>query len=274
MDAEGTIRLADWIKMNSNMTKVSKDLGVTRPTAYKYVKDYDSGLTGSIPEDVLEYFDELLSQDVGAGAEELLRLKDRLAETRERLEEYTKEQLDLIGRCAELESKYYSGGFSMKDEDELNSLRERLRNIDVRIVKDEEVIADLSDVIARSERVGSPALHFKSAYKIQSRCYMEGGRCMVVHDGGYYNPMYGSALACKFVLHLYTVINSEFVRIGTYEHPKDRDFIMIDDVLLSAPLYYTITRLDGIYDDSDFEAGEYTTDISYSTGMCELKQKK
>ena len=267
-------KVADWIKANSNMTRVTKELGVTRPTAYKYVESYDSGNIESVPEKVREYFEMILSQDISLNVNELSKLEAKLRETRDRLEELTAEQLDLIGQCVELEKKLYGNTFTMKDEGLYGSLKERLRSIDIRISKDEESIADLSKRIATFKDVGAPTLNFRSAYKIQSKCYMEDGKCTVVHNGEYYFPNYQKFQGYKFVLYLYTTIDSEFVRIGTYECEKGRNFFVIDDAPFSAPLYYMIVRLDGIYDESDFEAGEYTTDINYTTGMCELKQKK
>jgi hypothetical protein len=92
-----------------------------------------------------------------------------------------------------------------------------------------------------------PAVTYKSANvpssnrwnegEIRTLSVSEGGRTMVVFDGGF-DPRYNLVLSLK--------IEGELHPIGEYRHAESRGFFVIDDVVPCKDLFYEVSYYDGI----------------------------
>lgn len=63
MEENNRPSISEWIKSNSSVSKVAADLNITRPTAYKYIEKYDAGEYNKLPQSVIAYFEQRLSND-------------------------------------------------------------------------------------------------------------------------------------------------------------------------------------------------------------------
>lgn len=126
----------------------------------------------------------------------------------------------------------------------------------------------------------------RDVFKIKSSCYIEDGRCMVVHTGDETND-YDEDVQLHpekrtyYRLHLYSKIGNEFAHLGEYKPVPNRNFFIIDEVVLSAPLYYNIVAciVDPQFNEWDqLKEGDdpplVETSGANCTGICELKQMK
>ena len=102
----------------------------------------------------------------------------------------------------------------------------------------------------------------------QSKCFFENGKCMVIHNGPLYEDRYYEPL-------LYSKVGYEYVLLGSYRPAKKRHFFIIDDVVFTASLYYTVTGYDwdpvGDVVDEEDPNMRYVARKELMTGMCELK---
>ncbi len=274
MNNNEQVKISDWVQMNSSVTKVADDLNLSRPTVYKYMRAYDRGVKDQIPEEVIAYFDQKISSsDSITSLQVKLRLKSEIANLTDKayqLSERLKRLMDLSAelekRLIEIKQSNFDSRAALMLEQELIEKKKQLQSYSVQYEHIQDTISKLSMELASYEQTKILPSVSKKLYKIQSRCFFEGGRCMVIHSGERNEDV-------EYHLHLYSKIDSEYVYLGSYSVVDKRNYFMIDDVLLSAPLYYEIIGYDNDY------PGPGWDDILFpiegkTTGMCELKQRK
>ncbi|WP_400204892.1 hypothetical protein [Methanomethylophilus alvi] len=276
MENETTMKIADWIKMNSNVSKIANDFGVSRPTMYKYIENYDAGQKDALPENVRTFFDEKLSEEDGTTIE---RIKDELKEQIATLEKeyscFAAKIKNQMARYEEFKLAKDTAGDLTKEEAIERDMKQKMMEVEIQhssamLDHLQSRLDEFQRRLAQYEAVKVPILETKSVFKIKSRCYFEDRKCMVFHTGPQYEERH-------YYLHLYIKIDNEYAMVGTYQQEKDRNFFIIDDVFFSAPLYYDVTGYDEdprYQWDDDEEGVPLMTSPDLTTGMCELKQKK
>ena len=276
MNDEEKMKIADAIKMNSSVTKVADDLDLSRPTVYKYMEAYDNG-SRDLPENVLAYFDKMVSS---SDSITVLHIKIKLKEEIMRLNAKSKiisERMESLMEKSAIVEKDLVNSQNNPDANprdlillkhELDRLNENRQQLNVQYEDTQQRISALSAELATYEKTNTiSVIPTNNLNKIQSRCYIENGRCMVVHNARCDEDE-------KCTLHLYVKIDSEFVHLESYETGEGKSFFIIDDVLLSAPLYYEIIMYRSSGFDPEFDEEVFTASKDMTTGMCELKQRK
>ena len=289
-----------WVEDNSSVSAVAAELGRTRPTIYKYMEKFDSGELEKLPEDVVTYFEQKLASEDDP---KYLRKKMDLVETtvilRKKLEIEESHMTELMAKREQIMFQIDFIEKASKDNpDELKKLNDMKIELEVISKESMKCSQSVNEVRARLhevERELSELEHTKyiptstkQIFNIKSSCFIENGKCMVVHTGDktttvtvnngpeQQEPLY-------YRLHLYAKVGNEYAHLGDYLPVKNRNFFIIYDVFLSAPLYYNIVACvedPGIDDEEgefarpDGEPNLIELSGSDSTGMCELKQKK
>ena len=278
MEKQQTMKIADWITMNSNKSKIANELGINRPTLYNYIEKYDAGQKNSIPEKVRIFFDTKLAEEDGSTVERIkedliTRTMELEREIRDRtfdLEEIVKKNnlIDLqikslfegpLEPSKELLSELKSS--KTENETQINVISAEINNLT-------HVLDSERKKLAQYEQIKVPILETSNLFKLKSQCFIENGRCMVFHNGEQKDDRH-------YILNLYIKFDDGYCCVGSYYQVKDRNFFLIDDVFLSAPLYYNITGYDDDPRVPEEERGSWmTTSPDLTTGMCELKQRR
>jgi len=269
------VKIADWVKMNSSVTKVAEDLNLSRPTVYKYMEVYDRGDKDQIPQEVVAYFDKMISDsDSTTVLQVKLKLKEEILALRNQAAEISKRLEELMAISAEQESRLVALKAADVDSREALHLTENLRNI-----KNESYSLTIQyrDIQARIEVLSKELASYeqtkvlpspsKKLYKIQSKCFFEDKKCMVIYNGDHCEDS-------EYRLYLYAKLDSDYIFLKSYTDTESWNYFIIDDVLFSAPLYYEICRLgfDGSFDSDGYPSMSPIKDET--TGMCEFKQRK
>ena len=269
------VKIADWVKMNSSVTKVADDLNLSRPTVYKYMEAYDKGDKDLIPEEVVAYFDKMVFDSDSITTlqvklklkEEILMLNDKAAEISYRLKEMMEVSAEYESRLVELKSVDGDSREALLLMEKLSQLKKETSTLSVNYENIQDRIEHLSRELAFYEQAKVLPSSSKKLYKIQSKCYFEDKKCMVIYNGEHCEDS-------EYRLYLYAKLDSDYVFLKYYTDKEMWNYFIIDDVLFSAPLYYEICRCS--YDGSvDFDGTPIMTpDKDETTGMCELKQRK
>ena len=289
-----------WVEENSSVSAVAADLGFTRPTVYKYMEKYDKGEVDKLPNDVVIYFEQKLTPKDDP---KYIRMKRELMDMSmmmaSRVEMEKARMSDLLDKKAELSHEIaVFEKTSKEDAEALETIKKMRINLDVLetecmrcsdiMHKSEEKLAEINVKLSELENVKIVPSTTKPIFTIKSSCFIENGKCMVVHTGDSTIPVSvnngpETREPVYYRLHLYAKIDNEYAHLGDYLPVKNRNFFIIDDVFLSAPLYYNIVACveDPGFDDEegefarpDGEPNLIELSGSDSTGMCELKQKK
>lgn len=269
-------KIGGWIKANSSITKVAEDLGVSRPTVYKYIESYDGGRRDSLPPNVRDYFDERLNSGFSSSQLDVVAdLRDEIADLKEQTAESSDELMDVSKILAKLSveldrAKEIGDSKAVSDIKKIIDTHMQRRNhLEVTISNNLATIEQLSKRLAEAEGlkvIADPLIDPK--HGIQSKCFFENGKCMVIHNGPLYENRY-------YELLLYSKVGYEYVLLGAYRPAKKRHFFIIDDVVFTAPLYYTVTGYDwdpvGDVVDEEDPNMRYVARKELMTGMCELK---
>ena len=269
------VKIADWVKMNSSVTKVADDLNLSRPTVYTYMEAYDKGDKDLIPEEVVAYFDKMVFDSDSITTlqvklklkEEILMLNDKAAEISYRLKEMMEVSAEYESRLVELKSVDGDSREALLLMEKLSQLKKETSTLSVNYENIQDRIEHLSRELAFYEQAKVLPSSSKKLYKIQSKCYFEDKKCMVIYNGEHCEDS-------EYRLYLYAKLDSDYVFLKYYTDKEMWNYFIIDDVLFSAPLYYEICRCS--YDGSvDFDGTPIMTpDKDETTGMCELKQRK
>ena len=287
--------IAEWVKTNYSVSALAADLNLSRPTVYKYMEKYDEGERESLPEDVVEYFDRKLMREDDP---RLLAMKKSLTESLMKLQSKSNvlqhRMADLEDRKATVTHQLESMKSLMTTNPDISMKLDKLR-IESEVVSRESMACSqsLNEVSERLAYVkhqlsslgekGFVESKEKPMFSIKSRCYIEGGKCMVVHTGESTTSYSGHEEHLYYRLHLYAKVEDEFAHLGDYAPVPNRNFFIIDDVFLSAPLYYNIVTC--VADDSrsdrfagclDLDEGSFLVEMAgiNCTGLCELKPRK
>ena len=57
------MNIAHMLRVRGKLSDVAESLGISRPSLYKYMQLYDKGTTDQIPPDVLNYFNDIASDE-------------------------------------------------------------------------------------------------------------------------------------------------------------------------------------------------------------------
>ena len=262
------LKISELIKHHPGVKKMAEDLGVSRPTLYKYMNSYDRGDTHLVPPDIVDRFDNILSgADASDSKDTSASIKERLVNLRKVFVECNNHQFELIEQLDSYEKEYRSDP-SPELQSTIDNIQRSLWSLDLQQKKRRDTIRELSGRLSAIDGTPGSALDFLENYEVSSSHYIENGRCMVVHDGD-------QAPGRRFFLHLYAFVGIGFSCIGTYDTVEGRNFFMIDDAILSAPLYYRIVGYEPDQDgDYDFHGIRYSAVSGLDTGMCEISHRK
>ncbi len=269
------VKIADLVKMNSSVTKVSDDLNLSRPTVYKYMEAYDRGNKDHIPQEVVVYFDKMVSDfDPTTSQQVIHKLKNEIILSNDMADDISSRLKIIMKISVEYERRLLELKATDGDSKEVLHLTEKLREINsernslnVRYGDIQNRIAVLSRELAFYEQTKVFPSSSKKLYKIQSKCFFEDKKCMIIYNGERCEDT-------EYRLFLYAKLDSDYVFLKYYTDVKGWNYFIIDDVLFSAPLYYEICRCS--YDGStDYDGTPIMSlDKDETTGMCELKQRK
>lgn len=283
-----------WIEENSSVSAVAADLNLSRPTIYKYVDKFDKGDVDKLPESVVAYFEQKLTPKDDPKLirmkmnleDESLMMASRIKMEKARLSELLLKRDEVVRQISVLEKSPNDdadASESMKKmKIELEVLSKEYMVCSESLHKAEERLDELEAKLAELENVKFVPSNDKPIFKIKSSCFIENGKCMVVHTGEEslaWDPVKEEEPRLYYRLHLYAKIGNEYAHLGEYKPVESRNFFIIDDVFLSAPLYYNIVSCvaDPTFDRYDLlEPGEDPPLIEIfgtnSTGICELKR--
>ena len=274
MSSNEQVKIADWVKMNSSVTKVADDLNLSRPTVYKYMDAYDRGDRDQIPQEVVAYFDRMVSDSDSITTlqvklklkEEILMLNSKAADITNRLNEMMIISAEYERRLVELKAADGDSREALHLTEKLREIKSETSSLSVMYEDIQDRIENLSRELASYEQTKVLPSTSKKLYKIQSKCFFEDRKCMVIYNGEH-------CVDSEYRLYLYAKLDSDYVFLKYYADEKAWNYFIIDDVLFSAPLYYEICRCS--FSGLD-EAGEsiMTPVKDETTGMCELKQRK
>ncbi len=300
MAQENDRSIKKWVEENSSVSAVAADLTLSRPTVYKYMEKYDKGDLEKLPKDVITYFEQKLTpKDDPKYIRMKMELTSMAMELTSRLDMEQKRMSDLLKRKDELTREISVFEKNTKsDVDGMESITKMRIDLDVltkegmrcsdSIHETEKRLAEVNARLSELENTKYTPSTTKPIFNIKSSCFIENGKCMVVHTGDKtttytVNDGPEERVPLHYRLHLYAKIGNEFAHLGDYLPVENRNFFIIDDVFLSAPLYYNIVACieDQGFDDAEgeFARPEGEPNLielsgSDSTGMCELKQRK
>ncbi len=290
MSENARTKFADWVKANSSVSEVAKDLKKSRPTIYKMMELYDEGKAEALPEEVVAYFEKKLAEGESKTViemkakltEKMMMLSDRISFQQSRIPEILREKAMLARDYADLSKKMDEESdeeAKKKIRCEQSELEVRQKNFESRLASEtmelESLKASYEDCRERlahyDSSVTSVLLDNKETYPIKSTCTIEGCRCMIIHNGK------TEMLDYMFHLQIYGKVGDDFVflkeyrskAIAEYDNEWDSEpigyypcnYFIIDDFLFSAPLYYKIV---------EYGEGEYNEENT--SGMRPLKQ--
>jgi len=301
MERKDRPSISEWIKSNSSVSKVAAELNITRPTAYKYIEKYDAGEYNKLPESVIAYFEQRLSNDGSHRIDEardslkkeISVLSARLDVERHDLETILERKQSLESEMALMDAEKKEGIDDPDLDRQFSESRMMYKALSKKAFDCNQTLSNLKAVIDEKYRMLTEYEHMeyvpaegRDVFKIKSSCYIEDGRCMVVHTGDETDD-YDEDIQLRpekrtyYRLHLYSKIGNEFAHLGEYKPVPKRNFFIIDDVVLSAPLYYNIVAciVDPQFNEWDqLKEGDdpplVETSGANCTGICELKQMK
>ena len=280
MDEMNESTISDWMKVNHGLSEACERLGKTRPTIYKFMELYDNGNRDALPEDVRAYFDSKLS-DIDPSSMLKIQIKNRqraLSLTQEL--DSVQAEISLLKRDLEsLETIYKDLLQKDSDSRELSKVQRHIGDVKHRInsleVRSDELRRQIKEQLEKIKRLENsepvPEVTSDSSGIINTACYIEGSRCMVVHDGDDDD--------CRYMLELYVKMGSDYVEIADYYAENDspstqepggdemEDFFMIDNVLLSAPLFYEVIQW-------KCNGDEFVERTGKTSGKCQLKDSR
>lgn len=274
MQKDKNLKITDWIKMYSSVTKVADELCLSRPTVYKYIEAYDKGDKSFIPDNVIAYFDQkILSSDSTTSLKVKYELKEEIMAQKKRADELDRRISEMMISSAELEKRLFELKVSNTKTREASILEEKLlekkrltQKYSLEYNRLQEIISHLSMELAQYEEINSlPPFALNKLYGIQSECYSDNKKCMIIYDGEQCDDTI-------YRLNLYAKLNSDYIRLKKYDDVSCWNYFIIDDVVLSAPLYYEINRCSLGHDEhGDID---YIPERNQTTGMCKLNPKK
>ncbi len=235
------MKVSKMLKMTGNLSEIAERCGISRPTLYKYMEMYDMGETDQIPEEILTLFNDVTSDEENKVMLKK-KMENELIKDKREIEE-TKMMIDnLICEREKLRNRYE--GRQHLDSDEARMLNDEYRDIESRIDQLSHNLRRLNEKRAELNRSFKTIESEDRAeeadddtYAIDTRCMYEKGTFMIAFN----DP---DSDGCEHVLSLMTKFGNEYKTIGTYDTVKGKDFFMIDDIIYSPYLFYTVNRVE------------------------------
>lgn len=229
------------LKMTGNLSEIAERCGISRPTLYKYMDLYDMGETDQIPEEVLALFNEVASDE-----ENKVMLKRKMEDELEKeecmimkltreLEFMMRKRMELQRRSNELQ--HLDPDTAKKTKLEENKIEDMIAHLQYDLVRSKEKMMELRDSFNTMESEDRAEDADDDIYAIDTRCMYEKGTFMIAFN----DP---DSDNCEHTLSLMTKFGNEYKTIGTYDTVKGKDFFMIDDIIYSPYLFYTVSRVD------------------------------
>jgi len=248
----GKLSIVDCVTTEKGgVAALAEQLKISRPTLYRYMKNYDSGPEYPVPAEVRAIFDSMMA-DVNL----LTRTKGRLERTlrihQDRLPLIQEDYAALTAEYSAMLQQLDIGGDESKEQTKAILKRqlvdgERIIEHSKKIIEETRVKLDECTrqiELAQGGRVSS----------LQSKYYTSGNRIMVVHTGE-------ASDNAVYTLDLYIEFMDTMIKLGSYAPAEGRSHFVIDDVVTSAPLAYEIKVK---------VKGDGNQDVVISTGMREM----
>lgn len=291
MSNETHPKISDWVKTNSSVTKVAEDLGKSRPTIYKMMEMYDEGMTDTLPTEVVAYFDKKLAENESETivqlrsilTKKMLNIREEMDKLQSQSTEILKEKSILLAKYAKLsEIVRAKKNDPSQKENEMKMMSLRVECVNLERKLDESTL-QLENLTKNYEKcrnelafydssIKSKILDTRETFPIQTTCTIEGDRCMITHNGKTEIQDY------LFHLLIYSKVGEEYIFLKEYLPEKipqyeqwgreetssvGANYFILEEFLLSAPLYYKIIG---------YNHKEYTYDEENTSGMRPLKQ--
>lgn len=257
------MKVSKMLKMTGNLSEIAERCGISRPTLYKYMEMYDMGETDQIPEEVLTLFNDVTSDE-----ENKVMLKEKMQVKLDKEEHAImslERELDAM-MCKRMDLRKRSDEIQHLDPDTARKIESEEKEIVTTIVRLQDELhrsqikmAEMRDSLKIMEFEDRAEEADDDTYAIDTRCMYEKGTFMIAFN----DP---DSDGCEHVLSLMTKFGNEYKTIGTYDTVKGKDFFMIDDIIYSPYLFYTVNRMET---DAD---GEKVIDKENSSKISKFKR--
>ncbi len=253
------MKVSKMLKMTGNLSEIAERCGISRPTLYKYMEMYDMGETDQIPEEVLTLFNDVTS-DEGNKVMLKRKMKDELIRDEREIKE-TRMNIDVLIDKREYLRKRYNECQHLDSEEarmlntECGKIESEIEHLNINLMKLNERRAELNRSFETMESEDRAEEADDDTYAIDTRCMYEKGTFMIAFN----DP---DSDGCEHVLSLMTKFGNEYKTIGTYDTVKGKDFFMIDDIIYSPYLFYTVNRVETDADGEKFIDKENSSKIS------------
>ena len=257
------MKVSKMLKMTGNLSEIAERCGISRPTLYKYMEMYDMGETDQIPEEVLTLFNDVTSDE-----ENKVMLKEKMQVKLDKEEHAImslERELDAM-MCKRMDLRKRSDEIQHLDPDTARKIESEEKEIVTTIVRLQDELhrsqikmAEMRDSLKIMEFEDRAEEADDDKYAIDTRCMYEKGTFMIAFN----DP---DSDGCEHVLSLMTKFGNEYKTIGTYDTVKGKDFFMIDDIIYSPYLFYTVNRVEA---DAD---GEKVIDKENSSKISKFKR--
>ena len=234
------MKVSKMLKMTGNLSEIAERCGISRPTLYKYMEMYDMGETDQIPEEVLTLFNDVTSDE-----ENKVMLKEKMQVKLDKEEHAImslERELDAM-MCKRMDLRKRSDEIQHLDPDTARKIESEEKEIVTTIVRLQDELhrsqikmAEMRDSLKIMEFEDRAEEADDDKYAIDTRCMYEKGTFMIAFN----DP---DSDGCEHVLSLMTKFGNEYKTIGTYDTVKGKDFFMIDDIIYSPYLFYTVNRM-------------------------------
>ncbi len=258
------MNIAHMLRVRGKLSDVAESLGISRPSLYKYMQLYDKGTTDQIPPDVLNYFNDIASDETKRF--DLMRMLESASEKTDcellichkRLDELLKERNMMMKKLSSNEDI---------DQDVASEFNEAIRNIDSEIKSNKTAIEklfkkkkDLHMEMNQNQEAMHQMDHTEDVSAcIKTKCFREDGTFMIAYD----DP---ESCGEDHVLSLMAKFGEEYKTIGTYDAAKGKNFFIINDIIYSPYLYYSVNRV--MIDDD----GNRIIDEDYRSKISQFKR--
>lgn len=229
------------LKMTGNLSEIAERCGISRPTLYKYMEMYDMGETDQIPEEVLTLFNDVTSDEENKVMlkrkmeDELQKEECMIVSLTRELEFMKKKRMELQRRSNELQ--HLDPDTAREIELEEKRIENTIIHLQHDLVRSKEKMMELRDSFKTMESEDRAEETDDDTYAIDTRCMYEKGTFMIAFN----DP---DSDGREHILSLMTKFGNEYKTIGTYDTVKGKDFFMIDDIIYSPYLFYTVNRVE------------------------------
>lgn len=264
IDVGVKMNIAHMLRVRGKLSDVAESLGISRPSLYKYMQLYDKGTTDQIPPDVLNYFNDIASDETKRFElmhmieSESVKIDCELSLCRNKLDVLMNERIVIMNKLASDENI---------DQDVASELNEKMRIIDSAIKNDkitmEKLLKKKEDLYSEMKQ-NQKAMHQMNHAEdvpacIKTKCFREDGTFMVAYD----DP---ESCGEDHILSLMAKFGEEYKTIGTYDAVKGKNFFIISDIIYSPYLYYSVNRI--MIDDD----GNRIIDEDYRSKISQFKR--